>query len=72
MPELMLAETISKPVKRYKQFYFTNDYSEYVLNNTKGLLLLHNSWTPKKFRQMTKEEFLTQNNTLAKIFKTIL
>ena len=72
MPELMLAETISKPVKRYKQFYFANDYSEYVLNNTKGLLLLHNSWTPKEFRQMTKEEFLTQNNTLAKIFKTIL
>ena len=59
-------------MKNYQNFYFENDYSAEVLNNTKGIILLHNSWTPKEYKEMTKEEFFNQNNTLSNLLKTIL
>ena len=57
--------------ENYRNFYFRNDYSEYVLTTTKGLICLHNSWTPKKFKKMSEEEFLAQDTTLANIFKKL-
>lgn len=59
-------------MKNYKNFYFENDYSKEVINNTKGIILLHNSWTPEKYKEMNEEEFLNQNNTLSNTLKTIL
>ena len=55
-------------VQNYKDFYFYNDYSDYVMNNTKGLICLHNSWIPKEFKN---KDFSEENNTLAKILKKI-
>ena len=54
-------------VKKYLNFYFENDYSDYVFLNTQGIIMLHNSWTPNEYKKMSKEEFLKQNNTLSKI-----
>ena len=51
-------------VENYQNFYFENDYSQDVIKNTKGIILLHNSWTPQQFLQMNEEEFLSRNNTL--------
>ena len=58
--------------ENYANFYFKNDYSDFALQENKGVILLHNSWTPEKYREMTKEEFLAANNTLANILRKIL
>ncbi len=57
--------------ENYKKFYFYNDYSTEVLNNTKGIILLHNSWTPEEYLKMDEQEFLQQNNTISNILKKI-
>lgn len=72
MPEFEFAKSFKKPVKIYKNFYFYNDYSDFALKDNGGIILLHNSWTPKEFKLMSKEEFLKTNNTLANILQKIL
>lgn len=77
MPEYSKTlETSEKPpkslCKNYQNFYFKNDFSDYALAKNKGIILLHNSWTPEKYRKMGKDEFLNQNITLSEIFKKIL
>ena len=56
-------------VEKYLKFYFENDFSEYIYENEKGIICLHNSWTPKNIYNMNESEFLEQNNTLGKILK---
>ena len=63
---------IAQPEEEYRKFYFEGEYSEYALKDTKGLICLHNSWTPEKYRLMQKEEFLGQNITLSKLLNKIL
>ena len=72
MPEFEHAKSFRKPVKIYQKFYFQNNYSDFALKENKGIILLHNSWTPEKYKQMTKEEFLATNNTLSNILQKIL
>ncbi|MGX2971079.1 hypothetical protein [Helicobacter sp. T3_23-1059] len=59
-------------IRNYQHFYFENDFSLEVMKETKGIILLHNSWTPQKFLTMSEKEFLEQDNTLANILKIIL
>ena len=63
---------IARPEEEYRKFYFEGNYDEYALKDTKGLICLHNSWTPKKYKEMNKEEFLKQNNTLANVLNKLL
>ena len=74
LPEIIGKKNTSQEnlIRNYQNFYFENDYSQEVIKNTKGIILLHNSWTPQKYKEMTKEEFLSQNNTLSNVLKTIL
>ena len=72
LPEEIYKDKINNPEENYRNFYFRNDYSKNVLNDTKGIILLHNSRTPKKYQNMNEEDFLNQNNTLSNILKTIL
>lgn len=43
-----------------------------VLENNGGIICLHNSWTPKEYKQMSKESFLAEKNTLSNILKRVL
>ncbi|WP_278916550.1 hypothetical protein [Helicobacter pullorum] len=45
------------PIMDYKEFYFLNDYSDFALENEKGLLMLHNSWTPYDYKNLNIEDF---------------
>ena len=56
----------------YRDFYFGRDASDYALGNSGGLICLHHSWTPGKYKNMSQDEFLRQNITLANIFKKLL
>ncbi len=60
-----------KNVKVYRQFYFDNDYSDFVLKHSSLIILLHNSWTPGVFQKMNKQEFLNTNTTLANLFRKL-
>lgn len=55
--------------KKYWDFYFNNDFSTFIYENEKGIIMLHNSWTPDKYKNMSEEEFLKQDCTLSKVLK---
>lgn len=59
-------------IRNYQSFYFENDFCDEVMRDTKGIILLHNSWTPQDFLTMSEKEFLAQNNTLSNVLKKIL
>lgn len=61
-----------KEKQLYSKFYFEYDYSEYILKNSIGVILLHNSRVPEKYKQMSEEEFLKLNNTKSNLLKKIL
>ena len=69
-PELQLVKGNSK--QRYIDFYFSAKDRTYILKKCKGLLMLHNSWTPRKYKTMTEKEFLHQNIMLASLIKRLL
>lgn len=60
------------PVGRYNHFWIKNDFSEYVFAKNKGLIVLHNSWMPRDYQTMTKDKILAKDNTLAKVFQSVL
>lgn len=64
------------PNKAYIDFYFENkikikDLNELINENTYGLILLHNSWTPAQFKKLNKKSFLETNTTLAELLKLL-
>ncbi len=72
LPENEYLKDSQDIIRNYQHFYFENDFSLEVMKETKGIILLHNSWTPQKFLTMSEKEFLEQDNTLANILKIIL
>ena len=74
MPEEQSFQSTGDRNTDYLEFYFTNkfDVKADVLEKTQGLVLLHNSWTPERFKKMSAEEFLAQDILLAKLLKGLL
>ena len=75
LPERVWAKENSitkKNVALYRDFYFHTSQPIDFLSKNGGLIYLHNSWTPREYMQMSEEEFLRQENTLASVFKSIL
>ena len=56
-------------VEEYVDFYFNDDFSDFIFDNEQGIIMLHNSWTPCEYRKMSEEEILEKNCTLSKILK---
>jgi len=72
-PERVYLKNTSKDNKLiYKTFYFQKGEPEIILNNTKYLILLHNSWTPPKYKKMSENEFLKQDIRLSKLLSKLL
>lgn len=59
-------------IDKYRAFYFGKVEPEPILNDIKGIIMLHNSWTPNIFKHMSKTEFLKKNIFLSKLLKIIL
>lgn len=73
LPENIYCDrVIINKVKKYRYFYFEQKYTDNILDNNGGIICLHNSWTPEKFKKMPEKEFLSQNYVLAGLFKNIL
>lgn len=58
--------------QKYRTFYFQKGDPKIILNNTKYLILLHNSWTPSKYKKMSENEFLKQDILLSKLLSKLL
>ena len=73
-PELIYETSNISAKEKYKSFYFSQNKTlpDDILEKTKGIILLHNSWTPSEFKKMSQEEFLKQDIPLAHLLKTIL
>ena len=57
----------------YKKFYFENNFVDYITKyKNDGIILLHNSWTPNEYKQMSVKEFLSCKNTLSELLNNIL
>ena len=59
-------------IDKYKLFYFQNGEPELILKEVKGIIMLHNSWTPLNYKHMSKNEFLKQDILLSKLLRKIL
>ena len=58
--------------KAYDLFYFEKGEPQFAINNSKGLIFLHNSWTISKYKRMTKKRFLKQDILLSKLLSKLL
>lgn len=57
----------------YQQCYFSNTISLLdFFENFKGIVLLNEKYTPKKYKNMPKNEFLNQDILISKIFNKLL
>ena len=57
--------------QKYKMFYFRRGNPQEILKTTKGLILLHNSWTPLRYKEMSEKTFLKQDILLSKLLSQI-
>ena len=73
MPELNLYKNYSQAQKyKYNLLYFRRGDPKIVLNKAKNIILLHNSWTPFKYKSMSEQEFLSQDILLSKLLSNLL
>jgi mannosyltransferase OCH1-like enzyme len=56
----------------YKEFYFEKRDPEFILKKNISLILLHNSWTPLKYKRMSEYEFLNQDILISKLLSKLL
>lgn len=56
---------------KYQQFYFGHNYNLSDLRKT-DMLMLHNSWTPAEYKQLSEEDVLRRDCTLSNILREIL
>ena len=72
-PELKFFENTSlNKIEKYQLFYFQKRKVMKLLNEVKGIILLHNSWTPLKFKNMKEKEFLSEDILLSRLLTQIL
>ena len=63
---------ISKRFKAYNKLYFHPGDPQKIININPEIIFLHHSWTDKKYKYMSKKEFLKQNIMLSSLLKKIL
>jgi len=72
-PEVKFFENSKLNMKqRYIKLYFSNREPKIILEKVKGLIMLHNSWTPIKYKKLTETKFLKENILLSKLLSKIL
>ena len=72
-PEItFFGNTSLRAQKRYKLFYYRKRDPKIVLNNAKGIIMLHNSWTPLKYKTMSEIQFLKEDILLPRLLSKIL
>ena len=63
---------LQEPRDIYRHYYFSNCFDPSILSKTDGLILLHNSWTPAKYKNMQEADFLREPICLASLLRHVL
>lgn len=72
-PEFIFFKNSSlNPAQKYLQFYFKKRDPQIILNIANDIILLHNSWTPLKYKEMSEKEFLNQDIFLSRLLSFLL
>ena len=72
-PELHIFKNTSlDTIGKYQKLYFQKGDIKTILNISKSIIMLHNSWTPSKYKVMSEKEFLNQDILLSKLLAYIL
>jgi len=72
-PELNYSKNSSlNNFEKYRKLYFQKGEPKIILNNSKGIILLHNSWTPFNYKTMSEYEFLSADILLSNLLSIIL
>jgi len=58
-------------IEAYHNLYFLPGDPKKILYNNPGIIFLHNSWTEKKYKYMSRNTFLKQNIMLSSLLKNI-
>ena len=68
----MIKDEISR-YDKYQKFYF-DGYSSYHLSDIRptNMIMLHNSWTPNWYKQLSKDDVLAIRYTLSNILREVL
>lgn len=69
--ETYLTYGVGSRYSKYKQVYFVDKYQLSDLRPT-NLIMLHNSWTPSWYKQLSEKEVLEQDCTLSNILRGLL
>lgn len=69
-PETYMVQGNMPRLEKYRTFYFKDNRHLADIRHT-DLLMLHNSWTPEWYKQLSKEEVLKQDCTLSNILNEI-
>lgn len=70
-PEVYMIKDNMKRAMKYLTFYFASNYHLTDIKKT-DMLMLHNSWTPAKYKARTRENVLQRNCTLSNILREVL
>lgn len=68
---LTAAGTADTPFDAYVKYWFSSGEPGPEVARGMGLLMLHNSWTPKAYREMTADEFLKTDTRLAALLRRL-
>ena len=72
-PELsFFGNTSLNIIEKYRLFYFQKRNPKILLENVKGIIMLHNSWTPTKYKKMSEKKFLKQDILISRLLYQIL
>ncbi len=72
IPERISMKEGESPKDAYIRFWFTEGAEVPVSAEVGGLLFLHNSWTPEKYRTMDETTFMKQDIPMAKLLNKLL
>lgn len=70
-PETYLVDGDAPRMQKYKYFYFEQSYKLSDIKET-DMIMLHNSWTPKWYKDLSEEDVLASQCTLSNILKVLL
>lgn len=73
-PEHLFGRNINniEKIELYRDFYFNSRLGfmvDEILERNKGIIMLHNSWTPEEFKFLSEKDFLETKVLLAQLLK---
>jgi len=70
MPDIIPPFNPDEPIKSYVEYYFLGNY--HLADIKADMLLLHNSWTPEAFNQLSPGDFFRIDCTMTNVLAEVL